>query len=404
MYKVMIVDDEVVVRKGIKTSIVWSDYGIDIVAEAKNGKEALEQLQQHEVDLILSDIRMPVMSGIEMAMEVKERYPHVEMVLLSGYEDFQYAKQAMTIGIRHYLLKPVMADHLIEIIVKLQTEENRKRKQVQQEITKSKLILENLPHMKKRLMANLLHTQTTAEDIIQKASTLHVDLSGPNYRLLEIQVHSGAHQAFGFAPSIDLPSIQMFSIANIIEETIACYGSALVSYESNKWLALISHQQNIAFFEINSLLKLNIKQYAKQLVYTSYSKPFYSLDEAAFHYKQLRGCACCERTTGTTAKLVNEAIKFLMNHYHLPIGLSEAAEHVAVTPSYLSKVFKDEVGIPLTKWFNMMKMEEAKRLLKHTWLKTYEVAEKVGFQDYKYFSLMFKKHTGLSPREYRNQD
>ncbi|MBB3114687.1 YesN/AraC family two-component response regulator [Paenibacillus phyllosphaerae] len=107
--------------------------------------------------------------------------------------------------------------------------------------------------------------------------------------------------------------------------------------------------------------------------------------------------------TGQPPKIVKEAILYMTKHYGEPIGLNEVAAHVRVTPAHLSKVFKEEMGVTFIKWLNHLRMEEAKKLLRHTWMKTYEVAEQVGYPDYKYFSLMFKRHTGSSPRDYRKK-
>nr|WP_198158044.1 response regulator [Paenibacillus sp. P22] len=151
MFKVMLVDDEKMVRKGIRMSIDWQRYGVVIASEARDGAEALEKLREEPVDLILSDIRMPVMSGIELARTVKQQYPDVEMVLLSGYEDFACAKEAMALGIRHYLLKPVLADNLVETVSGLRDEEKERRLRRQGEQLRGQLLRASAPLLKSRL-------------------------------------------------------------------------------------------------------------------------------------------------------------------------------------------------------------------------------------------------------------
>lgn len=264
----MIVDDERLVRQGIRTSIDWAEQGIEIAAEAKNGEDALRQLAACPFDLIVSDIRMPVLSGLDLAREIKRSRLPVEIVLLSGYEDFGYATEAMRLGVRDYLLKPVTAEKLVETIAGFRDE------------------------------------------------------------LLEKQNVRGTRKGAASEPAKTMPELQPM-------------------------------QQPV--------------QQPRQTIRT----------------KQ-------------PGKLVKDVIRFAVEHIDQPIGLSDAAAHVEVTPSYLCKVFKDEIGMPFTKWLNCRRVEEAKTLLEQTWLKTYEIAGRVGYHDYKYFSLMFKKYAGCSPREYRN--
>ena len=106
MTKVMIVDDEKYVRMGIKTETDWALIGCEVVAEASNGLEALEMAEEARPDLVVSDIRMPKMDGIELAEKLTEKYPGVKVIFLTAYNEFEYARQAIRIGVSDYLLKP----------------------------------------------------------------------------------------------------------------------------------------------------------------------------------------------------------------------------------------------------------------------------------------------------------
>ena len=106
MIAVMIVDDEKYVRMGIKSETDWALIGCEVVAEASNGIEALEMAEQHRPDLVVSDIRMPKMDGIELAEKLIEKYPNVKVIFLTAYNEFEYARQAIRIGVSDYLLKP----------------------------------------------------------------------------------------------------------------------------------------------------------------------------------------------------------------------------------------------------------------------------------------------------------
>lgn len=122
MKKVIIVDDEVQVRKGLRMKIDWTALGYEIIGEAANGLEALHFFKEFSVDLIITDVRMPQMNGIELVKRCRQEFPTTKIILLSGYSEFEYARSAMREGVKHYLLKPIAPDELIETLEKITIE------------------------------------------------------------------------------------------------------------------------------------------------------------------------------------------------------------------------------------------------------------------------------------------
>ncbi|KMJ55045.1 hypothetical protein AB685_29325 [Bacillus sp. LL01] len=132
MMKVIITDDEIQVRKGLRFKVDWEVEGFEIVAEASNGQVALELLKNIDVDLIITDMRMPIMDGVELAKRCYEQYPHVKLIVLSGYSDFYYVRGSMKEGVRDYLLKPVAPDELEEALRRIRKEiEEEKKSQIE---------------------------------------------------------------------------------------------------------------------------------------------------------------------------------------------------------------------------------------------------------------------------------
>ncbi|MFD0671400.1 response regulator [Cohnella sp. GCM10027633] len=127
MYRVLLVDDEYEVRSGLKIKIDWESLGFSVAGEAGDGREALALLEREPFDLIVTDIRMPIMSGLELLKQCAENRPDVRFVVLSGHDDFHYVKAAMQHGARDYLLKPVVRSELIHLLGKLRDELDRKR-------------------------------------------------------------------------------------------------------------------------------------------------------------------------------------------------------------------------------------------------------------------------------------
>lgn len=114
MYKLMIVDDEQSIREGIANGIPWNDWGFEVIAQAEDGAEALELISENKPDVILSDIRMPKVDGVELMQTVNKKYPDIKMIILSGYNDFEYLNTAIKNNVVEYLLKPTDIDEFEE--------------------------------------------------------------------------------------------------------------------------------------------------------------------------------------------------------------------------------------------------------------------------------------------------
>lgn len=119
MYRIIIVDDEIDIRVGMSSIINWKDHGYEMVGTAENGKKALSLCESVSPHLVISDIRMPFMDGIQLASSIRKQWPDVKVLLLSGFSDFEYAKQAIQYGVSSYILKPVDVNELAEELKKI---------------------------------------------------------------------------------------------------------------------------------------------------------------------------------------------------------------------------------------------------------------------------------------------
>ena len=127
LYRIMLVDDEEEVRKAMIRKMDWEGLGFTVVGDAENGQDALEKLEQLEPDVVMTDIRMPYMDGLALTAYIREKYPSVRVLIFSGYDDFEYAQQAIKLNVTEYILKPVNGQELAEIL-------NRIRVSLDQEI------------------------------------------------------------------------------------------------------------------------------------------------------------------------------------------------------------------------------------------------------------------------------
>lgn len=147
MIKVMIVDDEKYVRMGIKNGTDWSLIGCEVVGEAPNGAEALEIAEEIKPDLVISDIKMPKMDGIELATKLVERYPNIKIIFLTAYDDFEYARSAIRIGVSDYLLKPFQDGDLegaIQRLLHLHSNAKSTTQEMEEQLIPVKLIIDNV--------------------------------------------------------------------------------------------------------------------------------------------------------------------------------------------------------------------------------------------------------------------
>lgn len=127
LYSLIIVDDESEIRKGLSRFFPWSEIGFEVTATFESGLEAKTYLEKNEVDVILTDIKMPGISGIDLAKLVSEQYPDTLIVFLSGYSDFSYAKKAIAFGVKHYILKPTVYQELVDVFTKIKYEVEKKK-------------------------------------------------------------------------------------------------------------------------------------------------------------------------------------------------------------------------------------------------------------------------------------
>jgi two-component system response regulator YesN len=175
MLKVMIVDDEVQIRKGLKMKLNWQQEGFSIVAEASDGNEALALLEQLDIDLVITDIRMPFMNGIDFFTQCHQDYTRIKIIVLSGYSDFEYAKAALKAGVKDYLLKPVAPRELIDVLGKI-------RKEI--EIEKTEESESSRIHIEKKNLLLALQEQY----LLQLVKEDWADLSAVMERLRQLQL------------------------------------------------------------------------------------------------------------------------------------------------------------------------------------------------------------------------
>ncbi|MDU7031352.1 MAG: response regulator [Clostridiales bacterium] len=190
--KILVVEDDFIVRKGIILSLDWEKEGFQICGEAANGVSGFELVKELQPEIILTDIRMPREDGLSLSKRIRSAYPWMKIVILSGYDDFSYAKQALQIGVFEYLLKPIDADELLETVVKLKKEIEKEKARQEREIFQQTFVEENYDYVRSRLLNALISEKLTdqarREEVTGQLSKLGLEFAGPCYRVLLITV------------------------------------------------------------------------------------------------------------------------------------------------------------------------------------------------------------------------
>lgn len=199
MYKLLIVDDEQIEREGMAHFIQWDKYDIQLCGTAWNGADALGKIQKDVPDIVLTDIKMPVMNGIELIQKLSETYRNIVVVVLSGYGEYEFTSQAMEYGIRHYILKPCDEDKIVAVM-------NDAKKEVDKRREYHTLKRELLPHAKEELFRRLLTGSRLSDDEIM-ALKKDFPANGDSYRLLAMK-----NEVSGFE------YIEQFILGNILGE------------------------------------------------------------------------------------------------------------------------------------------------------------------------------------------
>ncbi len=164
MFKVLIVDDEQYIRKGIADHVDWKQLGCEVVGLAADGEEAFEIVEQEQPHVIITDIMMPIMSGLELIKLVKEKYPETYIIIISGYDEFDYVQQALKLGAIDYILKPVDLDYLAEYINGIKADYYEKIKKEQEFSGLKDIIAESSPVIKEQIMRDIVYERIPVED------------------------------------------------------------------------------------------------------------------------------------------------------------------------------------------------------------------------------------------------
>jgi two-component system, response regulator YesN len=393
-FKMLIVDDEPIICRGLQQTIPWDEYMVEVVDLAYDGAEAIQKIKEHgDINLVLTDVRMPNVDGLKLAAFLAENYPDIRTIIISGYDDFKYAQQAIQLGVKDYLLKPVNVDELLNVITKLTSalqEERNSAQQIYQVNLQNAIFHQvlDLPDMA------AIHPGLFADVRIYPFVTMLKEYKNKTKDLSEEE----------------LQSLTM-DWENLVDHSLKSQGFISVSVFTRKNVLLTCVTNNLSGFtpenldfpELNGVFNntdITIDQLNEVYQRLYEDTRYLPLSEGGFVGSPV------SESLANKAKandwLIERAEQYIRSYYTSPIKAQEVADVINISPNYFSSLFKQKTGKSFNDYINTLRVEAAKQLLEETPFNVNEIAEKVGYREYKYFVDVFKKFTGYTPTKYRN--
>ena len=366
MYSVFLVEDEASVRQAIRDTIDWQSEGFVFCGDASDGESALPLLLKQKPDILVTDICMPFMDGLELVRIVNKELPKTIIIILSGHDAFTYAQKAITLGVSDYLLKPITPSKLIRSLTnavkKIEDKQDELRKQLSLE----------------RSREGALPSYTESAQIGQ-GDVCIVDRDA----ICELLRFGNATDTKAFATNI-AQKIFAESKGSLLNSHYFVFDVMTTAYKT-------ARDMNLEIARIDSFEQITREIRTPEACAEKIHALFAQIINARYSM------------TDKTVQLINGAKSYIDLHFDdYDLSLSKVAANVGVSPNYLSNVFSRESGETFSEYLNKVRIKQAMLLLKSTELRAADIAEKVGYNDQHYFSKMFKKIIGISPREFKN--
>jgi len=400
----ILVEDESFERASLKNCIDWDMIGVRIIGEAENGSQGLAMVMNLHPDIVLTDVKMPVMNGIEMARQIRKLAPETKILFLSSYDDFEHAQQAIDLNISAYVTKPVNEMELLRLV-----------KRSVDEITDKELEKKLLNKIKNDYAASLyLARQAFINRVlagmpVNREDARNLDLewlydsSGSCCILLSFYEKEKVQTVEANIDTLNRRCLQICSMV-----TNACIHSGVLIT-----VACFSEEAEKAVIEE---LKRALIQF---FIETGCSAP--RIEAACNHGKNITLSELYEeilkRSTNTgsiyvpemTAKkkskqqIVEEIERIISTQYSSPLTIESIAKMLHFTPNYIGTVFKLVKKISINRYLTNVRIEKAEELLRDNNYSINDIAIMCGYNDITYFHTIFKKETGITPSEYRRR-
>ncbi len=416
MYSVFLVEDEIVTREGIRSNIPWETSPCCLVGEAPDGEIALPSIREVKPDILITDIKMPFMDGLELARIIRRDQPWIKIIILSGHDEFEYAQSAISIGVEEYLLKPVSASEMLSSLEKVCRQIDKDRARLLSVENLKKQAAGSAGLSREKWLLDFVTGRESASRPLEQARALGIDLTSHGYLVLVVEIfaHSDTYNQLSLVKQV---------ISSRIEERDDIH---LLSQSREKQILLVKHVsedvKDETVFTLAQGIKYETERASDCLVSIGIGSVAEDISGIPASYTDANRLVRHMAMVGEKKILsvgdeylnaahegetkhfstIRKAKQFIEGQFHQSgLSLNDVASHVNLSPNHFSTVFSQEAGSTFIEYLTTIRIEKAKKLLLTSPMRSGDITYEVGYNDPHYFSYIFKKQTGVSPREFR---
>ncbi|WP_169090630.1 response regulator [Paenibacillus sp. PL91] len=288
MYRVMIVDDEAVVRNGLKNTINWNEHGFELIGDYANGREAWDAVELHRPELVISDISMPFMDGLELAGLISAQFPYIKMIILTGYDEFEYAQQAIRLKISDFILKPITAQEIRLLLDRIRAEMDEEKKRREDLSRLNSQLEQSLPLLKERFLERLVAVGLKESEVAERLTYFNLPPVAPLYLVMVVDIddfgdrelHSYEHDA----------EFLRFAAFDIFQETLASGDVLTFRTREERMVAIVfgADNESLLYERVFSLaedVRYHVEKYLNFTVTIGMGRACANVEQLPISYK-----------------------------------------------------------------------------------------------------------------------
>ncbi|OBZ11273.1 response regulator [Bacillus sp. FJAT-26390] len=381
---VLVVDDERAIREGIRRTVVNAFPQME-VSTAASASEALQVLQQARVQVVFLDIMMPGMNGLELLKHVRGSHAYTKWIVVTAHSEFAYAQEALRLGARDYILKPIGKDQIIEAIAALEAEYDVEKRQTPD----AGLFELNLKYLREAVFRRWIW----GLDIGRFDLTAIKD-EYEHFHLITVRL----------ASSVEL-TLHNFIVENVMSEYLGLSGKGFIlSLEGDFLTGVVMLREGLTPDAFTAGANEHLTRYLK-VAYQFYTSPllsdFYAIPS---EIRKLHTAGNAPETAPPSENkndVIDIALQYIRSNFKENLSLEIVASVVFLNPVYFSKLFKQKTGNGYKEYVTQLRMERAKELLAAPDMSVTRVGELVGYPDVRHFTQVFRKYHESTPSQYR---
>lgn len=402
MLKILIVDDEQVVRVYLQSIVNWEQYDCQVVTTCENGMEALEVMAQQPIDLILTDLEMPKMNGLQLIEEIRSRGYQTKVIVLSNHSDYDLSREVMKLGALDYYVKTNVKEADIISMIELVSEQVKKQLLQKHALEEEKrLKIDNFKIGRKIFLTTVLTGDVYYNELQLSQYVKMYHLFEPRLSLYQLRFQQPIElRQFLYVDAIIAAEFQKYDhdVVHLTQEKIlvALYERTIVEEQvlMDHWLRIVKNIKTYLRAELQASKQLLIDSTEKLISCTKLFQNDVPSDvssviaaEQLSHYRPE----------------IQSILNYIHEHYDERITLQDLSAFACLNEAYLSRLFKMETKKTINSYINELRIYKAKELLKSPNIMVKEVAQLVGIKDQLYFNRVFKKFCGENPTDYQDR-